>query len=412
MRELEEDQNILWQEINNYARPIGGIDGFWKHTIGGLRKLRYKEESALRLVVDEKIPYYSLMRRINYHYSITKNTSMKLRNQLPRVSFIIPTLNAALVLSRCLMAIRNQNYPQSKVEIIISDGGSSDNTVKIARKYNVKVINNPDVLHEHGKSKAAKIARGDILFYTDADNVLAHRNWLNLMVRPYMDNPKVMGFLPQTLPAPDSNAIDRYLGYLFTDPLTWFIYYPAANPMDYDKVYTPIVKTKTYKVYKFPKNNFPLFGLSQGVGTHKDFQRDSNARTDDLLAGIKLIEYGGLVAYVPEAGVYHYHVTGFSNFIRKYSWRIINNFTQEIKGMGLVNRVKFFTPRKKLRMYLFLPYAFSIVLPLIDAIRLSVKYRDLIMFWHIPMSFVMATVITKEAGTSALGIHTKLTNYS
>lgn len=337
---------------------------------------------------------------------------MKLRRQLPLVSFIIPTLNAALVLSRCLKTIRAQNYPQSKIEIIISDGGSTDNTVKIARKYNVKVINNPDVLHEHGKSRASKIARGDILFYTDADNVLAHRNWLNLMVRPYMDNPKVMGFLPQTLPAPDSNAIDRYLGYLFTDPLTWFIYYPAANPMDYDKVYTPIVKTKTYTIYKFPNDNYPLFGLSQGVGTRKDFKKDTNARADDLLAGIKLIENGGLVAYVPEAGVYHYHVTGFTNFIRKYSWRIKNNFTQEIKGMGLVNRVKFFTPKKKLRMYLFLPYAFSIVFPIVDAISLSIKYRDLVMFWHIPISFVMGTIIAIEAGTNALGIHTKLTSYS
>lgn len=332
-------------------------------------------------------------------------------SKLPKVSFIIPTLNASHTLGRCLSAIRAQTYPQSQVEIIVSDGGSTDDTVKIANKYNAMVIKNPEVLHEHGKSRASKIATGDLVFYTDADNILAHTNWLSLMVRPYMDNPKIMGFLPQTIPAQDSNPIDRYMGYLFTDPFTWFVYYPSANPKDYDYAYTPMKTTPSYKIYQFSIDNPPLFGLSQGVGTNKLFKRDSYGYADDLLAGIKLIEQGGLVAYIPDAGVYHYHVTDLNSFIRKYSWRTRNNLSQEVKGMGIVNRTKFFSLKKKFRMYLFLPYAFSILFPFIDALRLSARHHDFVMLWHVPMSFIMASIIVHETVKNALRLDSKLKNY-
>src|SRR3989344_8220170 len=103
-------------------------------------------------------------------------------NLLPKVSFIIPTLNAAWILPKCLFAIRNQAYPQKKIEIVIADGGSTDNTIRIAKRYNSIVIDNPSVNQEPGKSLAAKKATGEILFFTDADNVIVGREWIKSMV--------------------------------------------------------------------------------------------------------------------------------------------------------------------------------------------------------------------------------------
>ena len=58
----------------------------------------------------------------------------------PQISIIIPTLNAARVLEPCLKSIKKQSY--KKYEIIIADGGSSDNTLIIAKKYHCIVIKN------------------------------------------------------------------------------------------------------------------------------------------------------------------------------------------------------------------------------------------------------------------------------
>lgn len=319
------------------------------------------------------------------------------RAHFPLVSFIIPTLNAAAILPKCLQAIRGQRYPQNKIEIIVADAGSTDNTRKIARSFGAKIIPNPEILHEPGKDSASKIARGEILFFTDADNILSSHQWLNSMMKAYRQHPKIMGFLPQTLPARGSNSLDRYLGYLSTDPLTWFIYGPAAHPRDYAKMYQPIKETSSYKLYTFTTQNHPLIGLTQGFGTKKTFKRGTIGHADDILAAIKLISEGGIIAYVPAAGVYHYHVAGLENFIKKYRWRFRNNVQQKIKGMGLVNRLTYLNSRRRMRMYLFIPYALSVIFPALHALQLTIKHRDPVMLWHVVASWILAVLILYES---------------
>jgi|SRR5579859_1685377 len=326
------------------------------------------------------------------------------QHELPNVSFIVPTLNADFILERCLQAIRSQNYPKEKVEIVIADAGSNDRTLNIARRYKAKIISNPEILHEPGKARASQVAKGEILFFVDADNILVHQQWLKQMILPYVENPKVTGFLPQTEPPKDSSSLNQYLGYLFTDPFTWFVYGSTANPKDWSRIYTPLKKTSNYRLYRFSPKNPPLFGLSQGVGTTRSFQREKMGHNDDLLSGIKLIAEGGVIAYVPTAGVYHYHVTNFSEFLRKYRWRIRNNFLQKISGMGFVNREQFFGFDRRLRTFLFLPYSFSVFLPLFDAVRLSIEYRDLVCLWHVPACIGLSAEILYESVKYKLGI--------
>ncbi|OGG24511.1 hypothetical protein A3A79_04990 [Candidatus Gottesmanbacteria bacterium RIFCSPLOWO2_01_FULL_43_11b] len=318
-------------------------------------------------------------------------------NKKPRVTFIIPTLNAADILPRCLSAIRSQRYPQNKIEIVVADGGSTDKTQKVAESFGARVIPNPETWHEPGKARASGVAKGELLFFTDADNVLGSQNWLSSMVKPYLENLKtVKGLLPQTEPPPGSHPLNRYLGHLFTDPFTWFIYQNAANPKDYRRLYQPLKITKDYLLYKFTAQNHPLFGLSQGVGTVATFKRESMGWSDDILSGIKLIMEGGIIAYVPNAPLYHYHVGGWKSFIQKYRMRIRNNLFVVIKGMGFANRERFMNRTRRMRKILFIPYALSIIGPTISAISLVHKKHDSVMVLHIPVSFVMALLIIYE----------------
>jgi glycosyltransferase involved in cell wall biosynthesis len=58
---------------------------------------------------------------------------------MEKVSVIVPTYNEERYIKFCILALKNQDY-NGEYEIIVSDGGSKDNTVKIARKLADKVI--------------------------------------------------------------------------------------------------------------------------------------------------------------------------------------------------------------------------------------------------------------------------------
>jgi glycosyltransferase involved in cell wall biosynthesis len=86
------------------------------------------------------------------------------------LSIIIPTLNEEKYLPLLLGSIKKQNF--KNYEIIVADAGSIDKTVEIAKKNNCKVISGG--LPAKGRNEGAKIAKGDILFFIDADAILVN----------------------------------------------------------------------------------------------------------------------------------------------------------------------------------------------------------------------------------------------
>jgi len=81
------------------------------------------------------------------------------------LSIIIPTLNEEKYLPKLLDSIKKQSF--KNYEIIVADFNSKDETRKIARKYKCKIANGglPSVARNNG----AKIAKGGILLFIDAD---------------------------------------------------------------------------------------------------------------------------------------------------------------------------------------------------------------------------------------------------
>jgi len=56
----------------------------------------------------------------------------------PKISIIIPNYNDAQTLSSCLEAALNSDYPN--FEIIVVDDKSTDNSIEIIKKFNVKLL--------------------------------------------------------------------------------------------------------------------------------------------------------------------------------------------------------------------------------------------------------------------------------
>lgn len=86
-----------------------------------------------------------------------------------KLSIIIPTYNEDKYLPSLLDSIKKQDY--NDYEVIIADGGSEDETVKIAENGGVKVIDGLDHPGK-GRNAGAKVANGEILLFLDADVIL------------------------------------------------------------------------------------------------------------------------------------------------------------------------------------------------------------------------------------------------
>ena len=113
---------------------------------------------------------------------------MKSIKKLPKVSFIIPTLNRERTIGPCLESISNQDYPN--LEIVIVDGGSHDSTVKIAFKYTSKVFLDNGPLGR-ARQTGADNSTGEILGIFDSDITLASPHWLRKAVHQFNENKNV-----------------------------------------------------------------------------------------------------------------------------------------------------------------------------------------------------------------------------
>jgi len=86
---------------------------------------------------------------------------------LPRISVIIPTLNEAANLPKTLASTQNA----SDVEVIVVDGGSSDETIKVARSWGARVLTSAPGRARQMNAGAAR-ATGDALLFLHGDTRL------------------------------------------------------------------------------------------------------------------------------------------------------------------------------------------------------------------------------------------------
>lgn len=90
---------------------------------------------------------------------------------IPLVSIVIPTRDSERTIGICLESIKRQNYP--RIEVIVVDQESRDNTLDVCRKYGVKVITIPRTTlytpPTKSRNEGTKIAKGKYLLHLDSD---------------------------------------------------------------------------------------------------------------------------------------------------------------------------------------------------------------------------------------------------
>lgn len=90
-------------------------------------------------------------------------------SNLPLISIVTPCLNRGKYVAEAIESVLAQNYPN--FEHIITDGGSTDGTLEILKRYpHLRVISEPDENLYDALNKGISLAKGDVIGHLNTDD--------------------------------------------------------------------------------------------------------------------------------------------------------------------------------------------------------------------------------------------------
>lgn len=303
-----------------------------------------------------------------------------------QVSFIIPTLNAQKVLSKCLTSISKQNYPKSNYEILIIDGGSTDKTINIAKKFNSKILKNPLKTAEAGKSVGIRKARGKYVCLIDSDNILPHKSWLKQMIFPMEQDNRLIGSEPIKFTyRSNSGFMERYSALIgANDPYAFITgVYDRQNYLNNKwtglKI-DQIDKDKYIVLTLKPKTIIPTIGANGTIFKTSFLQQNLNSDyffDIDIISQVLSKNNQALYFAKVKTGIIHtFCEDSLTKFIRKQKRRLTDfYYYQKFRQYD-------WQPVNQQSQIKFILYTILVFPALFDSIRGFIKKPDPVWFLH------------------------------
>jgi glycosyltransferase involved in cell wall biosynthesis len=121
------------------------------------------------------------------------------------ISIIIPTYNRAAKIKLTIDSFLEQDYDNRAYQIIVCNNNSTDSTENLIKQYvkdypeQIIYLEEPRQGVHYARNSAAKIARGDILYFTD-DDMIAKPNLLSEIVKVFEFDSQVASATGRVLP--------------------------------------------------------------------------------------------------------------------------------------------------------------------------------------------------------------------
>jgi glycosyltransferase involved in cell wall biosynthesis len=295
-------------------------------------------------------------------------------SNLPRVSFIIPTLNVEPILENCLASIARQDYPPANIEIIMADAHSQDRTREIGKKFGALILDDNGKNMEEGKRLALRHATGEYIVFLDSDNEFTHPDYLGLAIQALATNPQALGVESYYLASPKMSSFCAYLTARLhiSDPICWLM---SANPQ-------LVARDGEVEHWRLPDGtySYPL-GANGFVYRRADLQSvQADEKFQDTHVAMFLMKNGRREwLRLRGRGVHHYFIQTLWKFVQKRR-RAVVHFLRVQQEMP-VNWMKENPP---VPLWLATVYCVTFVGPLWHTLRGIVRDRDARWLWHVP----------------------------
>ena len=132
---------------------------------------------------------------------------------VPKISVVTPSYNQGQYLEKTILSVLDQHYPN--LEYIIVDGGSSDNSVEIIKKYEKYLkywVSEPDRGQSHAINKGFEHATGDLFAWLNSDDYYSPAI-LGKVAELYLTNPDADVFVGAGQMINSTGKVVLYKGY-------------------------------------------------------------------------------------------------------------------------------------------------------------------------------------------------------
>lgn len=333
-----------------------------------------------------------------------------------RISIIMPTFNSERTIELSFRSILAQTYPRELVEILVVDGGSSDRTCELARAVGAIVIPNPKTHPEYAKHIGLLQAKGDVAVFLDSDEELANPSALENRVRAFEKNPGVRTLMCGGYRKPEgASSANDYLN-IFSDPFTWFMY-GTTSEEDTKAASWADHYRKEGAVFWFKDGPLPLVDYCAGNTIDLVWAREAlKTELKEVIVVPRLfyeiLAKGGGVMVLENDPIIHHSADSFAKLFWKIRWRVVGNIHYaHVPATGFVNREHYESRSRQLRKYLFVPYALTMVLPIVDSLGQFARTRKPATLVHPPLAFATASLILFYYGLKVVGYRPRLKTY-
>ena len=217
---------------------------------------------------------------------------------MPTVSIVIPTLNGGTLFAELMTKLRAQRFA-AKIELVVVDSGSSDETVSVAEKAGAKIVRIPPGEFDHGltRNRGIELANGDIVFLMTQDAIPADEFLIERLVGGFEDS-RVAGVFARQIPRPEHDVL------VARNIQTWI----AGSP---ERRIAHITDIATYDAMSPIERYF--FCVFDNVCSAvrrtawEEIPFHQNAFGEDVEWAKRALEAGWKIVYEPAAAVIHSH---------------------------------------------------------------------------------------------------------